>query len=255
MVPRPPPPPVHHHASLTETLSPSSARDSLDTYLAASSTKPYLHPDSLLSSTGITFSATSGATGGLALHHLRRIEAGLRGERLVAETREELDRLFGDGAEDEENRDERLDGLIAETAARNREALEGSGLKRKRKGGQDREDIEQWANETSSINGGAGQQELESFANTPMHVSDWQDQEQYELQQEMLEGEVGERDGAPVVKQNGIVPEVTGHDAQGREVTGGAKTEAEKEARRAAKKQRREEERRKKAAEMAGGQG
>ncbi len=240
MVPQPPPPPVHHHPSLTAPLSPASAAAALSTFLESSSTKPHLHPDSLLRSTAIEFSAVSGPTGGIALHHLRRIEAGLRGERLVAETAEELEKLFGDGG----SGDERLDGLIDETNAR----IWGDGKKRKR----GRDEIEQWANDTSSLagygdnNGARAPQELESFANTPMHVSDWQDQEEYELQQGTIMGEVGER-GAHVVKQGGIVPELLTHDGQGN-------AEAEKQAKREAKKRRKLEERQSKA-KLAGGMG
>ncbi|KAK5173623.1 uncharacterized protein LTR77_002304 [Saxophila tyrrhenica] len=240
MVPQPPLPPTHHHPSLTRPLPPSTAQELLHTYLESSTTQPHLHPDSQLNTSGPSFAATSSSSGGLAIHHLRRIEAGLRGERLVAETKEELERLFGDaagtvaGADD----DGRLDASIAEAAAQKR--AEGKG-KRKR----DREEeIEAWAHDTSSMAGGATGQELESFANTPMHAPDhgyeeqeWQDREEYEKQQGMLEGELGERIGATNVKQNGEVPEIVKHDGEG-------KTEAEKKARKENKKRQKLEQRR-----------
>lgn len=85
-----------NHPTPPQRLPPTSAQTTLSAFLAQTRTKAHLHPDALLSSTGIQFSANSGPTGGLALHHLQRIEAGLRGENLVQETQEELEAVFGE---------------------------------------------------------------------------------------------------------------------------------------------------------------
>jgi hypothetical protein len=88
--------PPMQHPTPPAVLNPSSAQSHLSTFLSRTRTAPHLHPDALLSSTGIQFSANSGPIGGLALHHLQRIEAGLRGENLVQETQEELEAVFGE---------------------------------------------------------------------------------------------------------------------------------------------------------------
>lgn len=84
------PPTIHHSSTI---VSPAEAQEALAKFLKRAETKPYLHPDSQINSTGINFSAHSGPNGGLAFHHLRRIEAGLSGENLIAETEEELAKL------------------------------------------------------------------------------------------------------------------------------------------------------------------
>lgn len=120
MVPRTSYPPIHHHTS--KPIPPSEAQAHLAAFLAQTSSRPYLHPDAVLSAGEIRYPAHAGPGGGLALHHLRRIEAGLRGENLVAETREELQALFAPGdaeagvgaGRSSAGDDERLDAVIAE---------------------------------------------------------------------------------------------------------------------------------------------
>lgn len=246
MVPRTSYPPTHHHASLTTHLSPSAAQTHLAAFLDKTSTQPHLHPDSLLSITGVTYSAHSGPSGGLALHHLRRIEAGLRGEELGAETEDDLNRLNGDGDEGEGD-DTILDTTIARTE---RKLQDKQSKKRKRTA-----EIQDWAEDASSQADFATGREIESFAHTPLHQSEgdgaaegagqdeWQDQREWELQQRPLEGELGEREGAPVQRQNGVRPRVVeygGGDGGGGK--GGPLTKAEKDARKKAKKARRMEE-------------
>lgn len=228
MVPRTSYPPVVHHANLNKTLTPTAAQSQLASFLEKTSTQPHLHPDSLLSTTGITYSAHSGPSGGLAIHHLRRIEAGLRGENLVAETEEELAQ-YKDDYVGKEGDDEDLNESIAQSERKQRKELK----KRKRTA-----EIQDWAEDTSSqADLGPPGREIESFAHTPLHESDWQDQEEYEAQQRPLEGEVGEREGAPVQKQNGAVPRVVEHGGGGE----GKKelSAADKKARKSAKKARR----------------
>jgi hypothetical protein len=69
---------VHHR---TYRVDPSTALSLLQDYLTESSTSPHLHPDAILTERGPQLSGSS-EEGGLTLHHLRRVEAGLRGERL-----------------------------------------------------------------------------------------------------------------------------------------------------------------------------
>lgn len=231
MVPRTAYPPSVHHTNLTRHLDPATAQSHLSTFLAKTPSTPHLHPDSLLSSTGITYSAHSGPSGGLALHHLRRIEAGLRGENLGVETEEELKRQFAGEDDLAEGDDEVLDASIAATERKERK-------KRKRV-----EEIRDWVEDAAE----SGQ--VESFANTPLHrpdeddggmegvkPSEWEDQQEWELKQRPLEGELGEREGAPEVRQNVQVPEVVKHDREGKRTQ--SLTKEEKAARKKAKKAR-----------------
>lgn len=81
-----------------------TAQKTIARYLDRSATDASLHPDATLAATyygsggddaGVRFPQT-GPHGGLVLHYLRRIEAGLRGENLAAQSREELKTLFND---------------------------------------------------------------------------------------------------------------------------------------------------------------
>lgn len=237
MVPRTSYPPTVHHKNSTSTLSPSAAQTQLAAFLDKTSTSPHLHPDSLLSTTGITYSAHSGPSGGLAIHHLRRIEAGLRGENLIAETDEELAK-FKDDDELKDGKggdDARLDQQISQSQSKFQRK---EGKKRKRTA-----EIQDWAEDTSSQADFPSQpgREIESFAHTPLHESDWQDQREYELQQQPLEGEVGERDAAGGARGSEEMPMgVLEHDGEGNVKK--PLSEAEKRARNAAKKARKKAE-------------
>ncbi|KAK3641342.1 hypothetical protein LTR56_011370 [Elasticomyces elasticus] len=203
-------PPIFHHFSLTTRLTPLETQVQLSTFLSLTQNSPYLHPDAQLSTSGITFAAQSGPKGGIALHHLRRIEAGLRGERLGLETAAELEEEYGTEAGKPESDDRHLDTLIAGTAANG----SGGGLL---KGVLKRKRTTDWA-ESTLTNAGEGD------SHEPLN--DYEDKESYELSQRNAVGEVGDR-GDHVVKQNGAPP-VVQH----------VMTEADKKARRAAKKQK-----------------
>ena len=153
---------------------------------------------------------------------------------MLKETEEELARFAE--VELPEGDDARLDAVIGKSGEGGKGA---GGLKRKRE--RSMQDINDWAEESSSRAAGAPQQELESFANTPMHVQDWREQEEYERGQSVLEGEVGEREGAPVVRQNGALPAVVTEGEDGDGAVRKPKTAAEREARKAAKKAKRTE--------------
>lgn len=196
-----------------------------------------MHPDALLSSTGIQFSANSGPKGGLAIHHLTRIAAGLRGENLVQETQEELEAQFA--AE--------LGATVAGDDARLDDVVEKTGSKRSRS----MERVREWDDRSQAV-GAAVDAELEA---------EGEDQRTYELEQEVLEGDVGDRDGAPVVERNASVPEIQTHDDDGEqrkpaakkiktEMNGGG--QMDKASKKAAKKARRDAEKRQRETERKG---
>lgn len=199
-------PPAFDHASLTKTLTASAAQAQLAAFLTKTETSPFLHPDALLSPHGISYAAQSGPTGGLAIHHLRRIAAGLRGENLVAETAEELAQ-FGAAADEAElpaGDDSRVNALIAA----------GDDVRRKKNS----DEISQWAEASTGTR----------FDEEGM------DLDEYQLEQQPLEGEVGEIEGAPVVQQNGLPPKIVHEDDASKRPL----TEKDKAARRQAKKAR-----------------
>lgn len=82
MVPDAPPP---HRLISSKPVSTADASTMLQTYISHSEAHPHLHPDSLITPTGVTFSSHGGPTGGVVMHNLRRIAAGLRGEYLEPE--------------------------------------------------------------------------------------------------------------------------------------------------------------------------
>jgi hypothetical protein len=75
----------------------------LETYITNSESHPHLHPDALVTPTGVAFSSNGGPMGSVVMHNLRRVAAGLRGEYLEPEKT----------PEPEENEDENADGLGA----------------------------------------------------------------------------------------------------------------------------------------------
>ncbi|KAI7280358.1 hypothetical protein KC343_g2769 [Hortaea werneckii] len=216
MVPRASDPPTRHHPTLTKSLKPAAAETKLAGFLEKTQTQPYLHPDAQLSLAGITYSAQSGPTGGLAIHHLKRIDAGLKGENLVAETADEL-AVFGGEAALPEGDDSKLDATIG---AKSDEKKKGV-LKRKRS----TEEVGKWAEQSSEAAFGEAQ--------AGAAAEDWQDREEYEQSQQPLEGEVGEREGAPATKQGGQPPVVQHAGGDGHKELSAADKKARKEAKKA----------------------
>lgn len=76
-------PPYRHVSSRTISLEDGSAL--LAKYLANSERHAHLHPDALITPSGASFSASGGPSGGVVMHNLRRVAAGLRGEYLEPE--------------------------------------------------------------------------------------------------------------------------------------------------------------------------
>jgi hypothetical protein len=73
-------PPYRHISS--QSISLADASKMLDRYLTNSERYPHLHPDALITPAGVTFSSHGGPAGGVVMHNLRRVAAGLRGEHL-----------------------------------------------------------------------------------------------------------------------------------------------------------------------------
>lgn len=93
MVPDAPPP---HRFISSQPISISEASSILQTYITHSEAHPHLHPDALITPTGVTFSSHGGPTGGVVMHNLRRIAAGLRGEYLEPEPTPEPEEVEGE---------------------------------------------------------------------------------------------------------------------------------------------------------------
>ncbi|KZM23043.1 uncharacterized protein EKO05_0008167 [Ascochyta rabiei] len=95
MVPDAPPP---HRLISSQPITTSAASTLLQTYIANSEAHPHLHPDALITPTGVTFSSHGGPTGGVVMHNLRRVAAGLRGEYLEPEATPEPEEEEANGA-------------------------------------------------------------------------------------------------------------------------------------------------------------
>lgn len=69
----------------SQSISLEKAASILDKYLANSEVHSHLHPDALITPTGTAFGAQGGPTGGVIMHNLRRVAAGLKGNYLEPE--------------------------------------------------------------------------------------------------------------------------------------------------------------------------
>jgi len=119
--------PPHTHLTPSTPISSATALANIQAYLSLTADHAYLHPDVIFTSSGPTASNNL-AEGGLVLHQLRRVEAGLRGEHMEVELAE-LERMRSrsatpafdtDGARI--SNDKRLDSLmVGEGVGRNAE--------------------------------------------------------------------------------------------------------------------------------------
>lgn len=104
------PPPSRHISS--KPISLADASQMLETYLTNSEAHPHLHPDALITPAGVTFSSAGGPMGGVVMHNLRRIAAGLRGEYLEPEATpepEENGEEIGTGKKAKQNKKKTFD--------------------------------------------------------------------------------------------------------------------------------------------------
>lgn len=262
-------PPIVEHDEHSKELTAEEAAVPLADYLERSRQAPWMHPDAWLSTDGVRHGPKSGPSGGWAIHHLRRIEAGLRGESLVAETKEELVEKFGeevvkkatDGIPEglrQTGDDRRVDAVIEgsqikiedEKTRKKREKKERAQREKAEKAGKanqpnNKRKRSEWDDSDASVK---AESQAGTGANTPYadsmtaYSDTWQKKEDYEQSQEVIEGEVGGREGAPLVKQNGEPPVVVTHDLNGEVVVPQkAKTAEDKAARKLAKKLREKE--------------
>lgn len=201
------PPPHRTHG--VQPVSPAQALTLLSRFLSAAETQPWLHPDALLSERGPQFSGA--ASGGLIMHNLRRVEAGLRGERMGADISfEEEDGLNGEEETRAGDAGQVMEGVVLGGEER------GVGGSRPR---------EMSAGEAAEGEEGAEQQEEER--------GNWVDMGTYQRHQDFTEGDLGKTDN--VVDDGGRVPQLE----EGRRI--------DREARKRAKAERRKEEKRKRA--------
>lgn len=96
MVPDAPPP---HRLVSSTPVDVATAAGMLQDYITNSEAHPHLHPDALITPTGVTFSSHGGPAGGVVMHNLRRIAAGLRGEFLEPEPTPEPEEQSAQGEE------------------------------------------------------------------------------------------------------------------------------------------------------------
>lgn len=74
-----------HRLISSKSIPIEDASLMLEKYLSNSEVHPHLHPDALITPSGTTFSAQGGPTGGVVMHNLRRVAAGLKGNYLEPE--------------------------------------------------------------------------------------------------------------------------------------------------------------------------
>lgn len=205
------------------------------------------------------------------MHHLRRIEAGLRGESLQPETTKELVEKFGEEAvreatglslgevqaavdfgvdytgKKEEEEEEAFAGPGNDTAVEKTIAKGEDERSKRRRLKKERREREKAA-KRGAENVGEGAEAPSKKRKTGEgedagEEHEWVSKEEWEQKQPVLEGEVGGREGAPVVRQDGKPPIVVEHDEKGNvkapEQGKRPYTAEEKAARRAAKKARR----------------
>lgn len=212
-----------HRLLSTHSIPADSASSLLQTYILNSESHAHLHPDALIKHSKVVFSAHAGPTGGVVMHNVRRVAAGLRGEYLEPESTPE--------PEETATTAEGVAGSAAVGAmgangkmARPKKSMKATGTKMTFDDEEGGASIEETANEG------------------------WMDKETYELEEGAVDevGELGERSN--FVQSGGVAPEVEATDEAG----AGSKRKAkpdDKEARKKAKKEREKEFRKKREAE------
>lgn len=112
--------PPHIHLTSSQPVPSTTALSNIQSYLSLTASHAYLHPDVIFTSSGPTINSSL-EVGGLVLHQLRRVEAGLRGEYIAVELAD-LERMRSRsgtpvatalGGDLPISNDSRLDGLIA----------------------------------------------------------------------------------------------------------------------------------------------
>ena len=170
-------PPHRHHA--TQRVLPSRALSLLSAYLTAASTDASMHPNVLLTEAGPITPASGTHQMGLVLSNLKRVEAGLKGERLAT------DMAIGEDGEGH--------GLITK---------DGS------------QELPDRKADAASID-----------------TNGWQDKAEFEREQGIEQGEIGERSNEASNRANGFTVPMVGVE--------GPKSDLDRDARKRRKKVRR----------------
>ncbi|KAB8337078.1 hypothetical protein FH972_021382 [Carpinus fangiana] len=89
--------PPHHHLTPAQPISAAAALTHIQSYLTRAQDAPHLHPDAIFTAHGPQL-ARHAPEGGLVLQLLRRVEKGLKGERIVAALPAEDPLLGGPGS-------------------------------------------------------------------------------------------------------------------------------------------------------------
>ncbi|KAL1614012.1 hypothetical protein SLS54_010082 [Diplodia seriata] len=89
------------HVTLgSKPLSTGTAQELIANYLNESESNSHLHPDALLTTSDVQYAPAGVSKGGIIMHNLRRVEAGLRGEVLQPEVPEVADDMVLDDMAD-----------------------------------------------------------------------------------------------------------------------------------------------------------
>ncbi|PNS17745.1 Midasin [Sphaceloma murrayae] len=239
------PPAINHQ---TQPLSLDSALRNVDRYIASLRTAPHHHPDALITPAGVTFHPSSGPTGNLQIANLRRIASGLRGENLGPSPDDllalELMAREEGGvkrkAADEEEDTFVFDGDVLRKRLKEGVGLSGIGPSRQRgleksdgtpvRGVLKKRKLEDGLDKggsQESVSGGALKRRDERRGNaTKMETveekegekpdEEMMDLDEWREKQDIVEGEVADRHGAPVISQEVVEPEVRETVANGR---------------------------------------
>ena len=174
-------PPTITHS--TTRISPSTALTHLSDYLARSATDLSLLPNAQLTESGPAVGSSS-AQGGVVIHNLRRVEAGLKGEYLAATVGADAEAAVTDSV-----------GVKVHAEVATVQQPSSPTKKRKR---QIEDDM------LTSRPPKASGQTLLSQSNPAASQQDfgakngWQDKSEYEQSQNIEQGELGQRDNAVV---------------------------------------------------------
>lgn len=293
-------PPVHTHHS--RPLSLEAAQSKVNHYLSSLRTTPHHHPDALITPGGVTFHPSSGPVGNLQITNLRRISSGLAGENLSLSPDDLLAlelsarkagaglKREADDAEEDDNDSFVFDGDVLRRRLKEGVGLSGIGPSRQRgleksdgtpvRGVLKKRKTEEGSQEVGvgdsqdSVSAGAlrrrdeRRHSLVKVEEGPKDEGEekpereWMDMQEWAETRQPVEGEVGDRDGAPVVRQDGVEPvvreTVTDGDGEVRVKNEDGTplkskfTEAQKAQRKENKKQRKKEQQLKKEWERSG---
>lgn len=124
-----------HVACGSKPLSIGAAQELVATYLNESESNAHLHPDALLTTSDVQYTPAGGPQGGIILHNLRRVEAGLRGEVLKPEVPDVSDDMVLDDMIDDSQKrmqaeqEQQEDGIeVGEIGRRTNVVAEGGDI-------------------------------------------------------------------------------------------------------------------------------